>query len=68
MNKHNNLPIKEPKKLRLCGYCLKIKGRSANFQKPYSLTWHITHEHRDDIGIIEPAMVPQSETLTREIE
>ena len=59
--------IKESKKLRLCGYCLKIKNRSKRFVSSYALTWHITHVHKDDIGIIEPVKISQPEIMSREI-
>lgn len=62
-----NLPIKESIRLRLCGYCIKIKNRSRKFKTEYQLTYHITHEHKDDIGIIEPVKVNSHQTLEREI-
>ena len=63
-----NLPIKESQKLRLCGYCIKLKGRSRRFVSAYALTYHITHEHKDDIGIVEPVKISQPNMISREIE
>ena len=62
-----NLPIKESTKLRLCGYCIATKNRSRKFKTEYQLTYHITHEHKDDIGIIEPVKINSHNTIEREI-
>jgi hypothetical protein len=59
--------IKESNKLRLCGYCLKIKNRSKRFVSAYALTWHITHVHKEDMCIIQPVKIPQPEIMPREI-
>ncbi len=66
MNK-TNLPIKESTKLRLCGYCIAIKNRSKKFTTSYSLTWHISYYHKEDIGIITPVKVSPPEIFSREI-
>lgn len=63
-----NLPIKESNnKLRLCGYCVAIKNRSRKFKTEYQLTYHLTHVHKDDLGIIEPVNVYRHSTIEREI-
>ena len=64
---NSTLPIKESTKLRLCGYCLTIKNRSKKFKTEYQLTYHITHEHKNDIGIIEPVKTNYHSTIEREI-
>ncbi len=64
---NSNLPIKESTRLRLCGYCIALKNRSKKFKTEYQLTYHITHEHKDDIGIIEPVNVNSHKTIEREI-
>ena len=65
---NNSIPIKESNKLRLCGYCIAIKNRSKRFPTAYSLTWHLTHEHKNDIGIITPVKVSHPNTIDREVE
>ncbi len=62
-----NLTIRESNRLRLCGYCIAMKGRSKKFKTEYQLTYHLTHEHKDDLGIIEPVKVNFHNTIEREI-
>ena len=62
----NFLPIKESK-LRLCPFCIALKNKSKKFKTEYALTWHITHEHKNDIGIIHPVIVNPHNTIEREI-
>ena len=56
--------------LILCVYCIKIKNRSKRFASFHALTWHITHEHQEDIGIIDisDVSVPKSFMIKREFE
>ena len=60
-------PIKESIKLRLCGYCIKIKNRSRKFKTEYALTYHIAYEHKNDIGIIIPVNINSHQTIEGEI-
>ncbi|MEX0862745.1 hypothetical protein [Nitrosopumilus sp.] len=49
-----DIPINYSKnKLILCAYCIKIKGRSKRFNSIHALTWHVTHNHQDDMGIVD---------------
>ena len=66
--RRNYIPLKDSKKLRQCNYCIRIKGRSKAFVSEFALTYHITHEHKDDIGIVEPARVYHHDTIEREID
>ena len=56
--------------LILCAYCIKIKDRSKRFDSTFALTWHITHEHQEDMGIIDISgvSVPKSSMIKREFE
>ncbi len=65
---NDSLPIKESIKLRLCGYCIALKNKSRKFKTEYQLTYHITHEHKDDLGVIQPVKVYQHKTIEREIK
>ena len=53
-----------------CVYCIKIKGRSKRFRSIFALTWHITHNHQNDIGIIDVSdvSVPKTFLIKREFE
>ena len=64
-----DIAIKESiKEFLLCAYCIKIKGRSKKFKTTFALTWHTTHLHQDDIGIIDVSdvSVPKSSVIKRE--
>lgn len=54
----------------LCVYCIKIKNKSKRFRSIFALTWHITHYHQNDMGIIDisDVSVPKSFMIKREIE
>lgn len=56
--------------LILCAYCIKIKNRSRRFESIFALTWHITHEHQEDIGIIDisDVSIPKTLVIKREFE
>lgn len=47
-----------------------MKGRSKRFQSTHALTWHITHNHQNDIGImdISDVSVPKTFVIKREFE
>ena len=42
----------QSKKVSTCIFCKKTSGKSDNFSTHYDLTWHITHEHKDEIDSI----------------
>ena len=54
----------------LCVYCIKTKKKSKRFSSIFALTWHITHNHQNDMGIIDisDVSVPKSCVIKREIE
>ena len=65
------LPIKYSKNgLILCAYCIKIKDRSKRFDSTFALTWHITHEHQEDMGTIDisDVSIPKTLVIKREFE
>ena len=36
-----------------CAYCMKMYGHSGKFVSVFALTWHVTHYHKADIGIVD---------------
>lgn len=55
----NEIPIKlSLDGLILCVYCYTIKGRSKKFKSNRALSYHITHEHKDDIPLVDITNIP----------
>jgi hypothetical protein len=67
LNKLNSQIKEYFTELILCGFCLAIKGRSRKFKNQYQLTYHTTHIHKNDLGIITPVIINPHKTVKREI-
>ena len=66
----NNVPINySDNGYPRCPYCIKLKGRSKRFRTIFALTWHCTHEHQNEIGVIDVSdvSVVKSSMIKREI-
>ena len=52
-----------------CAYCIKLKGRSKRFRSIFGLTWHITHNHQNEIGVLDVSdiSIVKSSAIKREI-
>lgn len=57
--KSDDIPIKlSSSGLILCVYCYEIKGRSKQFKRNRVLSYHITHDHKNDILLVDITNVP----------
>lgn len=49
----NNQIIKSIRKPLLCYFCKQEKGKSRNFRSTYSLKYHVSTNHKDEIRILD---------------